>query len=347
MTLRFALLGCGAIARKHAEALANGVEGAEIVAFCDQKRDRAQVYAERYGARDFGNFEQMMKEFGSSIDVVSVLTPSGFHVKNVLEVAAAGKHVIVEKPMALRVIDALWMIDACRAAGVQLFVVKQNRFNRPVQELRRALDAGRFGDLVLVTTRVRWCRDEAYYGRDAWRGTMLLDGGVLENQASHHLDLMQWLGGRVRAVSCAKARRLAPIESDDTAIATLMFESGALGVIEATTATRPRDLEGSISLLGAGGAVEIGGFAANQIKTWEFMNPSEEDERICAECAENPIGEPFYAHSKYIQQVVDKLNGREAVVVSGEEGMKTVEILEAMREAHETSTVIELAAPCK
>lgn len=344
MAVRFALLGCGAIARKHAEALSKHVDGAELVAFCDHQKGKAQVFADQYGVRAFGDLAEMIGDIGGSIDVVAVLTPTGFHCENAIEVAGYGKHVVVEKPMALGVLSAQRMLNACSAAGVELFVVKQNRFNRPVQHLRRALDQGRFGELVMVTARVRWCRDEAYYGRDAWRGTTSLDGGVLENQASHHLDLIQWIGGPVQSVSCAKTRRLASIEAEDTAIATLTFESGALGVIEATTATRPRDLEGSISVLGTGGSVEIGGFAANKIKIWEFVEPRSEDDDIRTIYGSNPDGEPLYAHTQYLQQVVNKLMQKEASPVSGEEGIKTVQLLEAMRLSHESRVPTDLGA---
>lgn len=344
MAVRFALLGCGAIARKHAEAISKHVDGAEIVAFCDHQKAKAKGFADEYGVHAFGGLAEMMASIGESIDVVSVLTPSGFHCENVIEIAGYGKHAVVEKPMALGVLNAQRMLNACNAAGIELFVVKQNRFNRPVQHLRRALDQGRFGELVMVTARVRWCRDEAYYGRDAWRGTTSLDGGVLENQASHHLDLIQWIGGPVLSVSCAKTRRLAPIEAEDTAIATLTFESGALGVIEATTATRPRDLEGSISVLGTGGSVEIGGFAANKIKIWEFVEPRSEDDDIRTLYGSNPDGQPFYAHSQYLQQVVNKLTHKEASVVSGEEGFKTVQLLESMQLSHESRVPSDLGA---
>lgn len=345
MTLRFALVGSGAIARKHAEAISEHVEGAKVVAFCDLDIQKAQSFADKFGARAFGSIREMIEKLGTSIDVVSVLTPTGFHCENVIEVASYGKHVVVEKPMTLGVVNARRMLDACRASGVELFVVKQNRFNRPLQLLRKALDQGRMGDLVMVTARVRWSRDATYYARDAWRGTALLDGGVMENQASHHLDLLQWIGGPVQSVFCTKARRIAAIETEDTAIAILKFQSGALGVIEATTATRPRDLEGSVSVLGSGGSVEIGGFAANRILTWQFVEPKAEDEEIRTLYASNPENEPVYAHAQYLQQVVAKLSGRDAMAVSGEEGMKTVELLEAMQRSQESGAAVSLAVP--
>ena len=163
------------------------------------------------------------------------------------------------------------MIRACDEAGVKLFVVKQNRFNVPVVKAREALEAGRFGRLILGTVRVRWCRDQAYYDQDAWRGTWAYDGGVLTNQASHHIDMLEWFFGDVVSVHARAITALAKIETEDTAVATLKFRNGALGIIEATTAARPTDLEGSLSILGEKGTVEIAGFAVNQIRHWRFV----------------------------------------------------------------------------
>src|SRR3954466_16028466 len=177
------------------------------------------------------------------IDAVAVLTPSGMHPQHAIACARAGKHVVVEKPMALRLQDGDDMIRACDEAGVKLFVVKQNRFNVSIVKAREALDAGRFGHLVLGTVRVRWCRDQEYYDQDAWRGTWALDGGVLSNQASHHVDLLQWMFGPVESVFAKTSTALGDIEAEDTAVVVLKFRSGALGIIEATTATRPVDLE--------------------------------------------------------------------------------------------------------
>jgi len=174
-----------------------------------------------------------------------------------------------------------------RSCRVGLFVVKQNRYNRPVLKLRQALDAGRFGKLSLGTVRVRWCRPQTYYDQDAWRGTWKDDGGVFANQASHHIDLLQWLMGPVESVQSYTATRLVDIEVEDLGLAILRFTSGALGVIEATTTARPKDLEGSLSILGERGAVVIGGFAVNRLETWNFDVPSPDDENP-QEWSQNP-----------------------------------------------------------
>ncbi len=222
------------------------------------------------------------------IDAVAVLTPSGMHPAHVIACARAGKHVVVEKPMALRLQDADDMIRACDQAGVKLFIVKQNRFNVPVVKAREALDAGRFGRLILGTVRVRWCRHQAYYDQDEWRGTWAYDGGVLTNQASHHVDMLEWFFGDVVSVHARAVTALANIETEDTAVATLKFRNGALGIIEATTAARPTDLEGSLSILGEKGTVEIAGFAVNQIRHWRFVDELASDKDVVEKFSVNP-----------------------------------------------------------
>ena len=267
--IKFALLGCGRIAKRHSDLLGGGhINGAKLVGVCDVIRERADAIGSRYGVPAYYDLERLLEQ--QDVDVVSVLTPSGLHPIHAIAIAKAGKHVVVEKPMALRLDDADAMIEACDAAGVKLFVVKQNRFNVPVVKAREALDAGRFGRLVLGTVRVRWCRDQSYYDQDAWRGTWAYDGGVLANQASHHIDMLEWFFGDVVSVHARAITALVKIEAEDTAIATLKFRNGALGIIEATTAVRPKDLEGSLSILGEKGAVEIAGFCSESDSALAF-----------------------------------------------------------------------------
>lgn len=341
-TVRFALLGCGQIASKHGAALGRLVPGAQLTAVCDSNFARAEALAATYGCRAFADFDQMMMEIGHEIDVVNVLTPTGYHLDGVLRVAAYRKHVVLEKPMALTESEGLQMLQACEAAGVQLFVVKQNRFNSAVQKLHQAVRAGRFGKIVVATVRVRWTRDQGYYNKDAWRGTRAFDGGVLANQASHHLDLLQWLVGDVHTVSTA--RRLVEVETEDTAVAILRFGCGALGVVEATTATRPKDLEASISILGEGGAVEISGFATDEMRTWQFKPALPEDEGVLAEFGTKPAGQDrAYAHAQYLRNVVASVRHQAAEIVDGYEGLKTVRLIEALYKASEQGA--EIAVP--
>ena len=264
--LRFALIGCGRIAKRHSELLGlNQIRGASLCSVCDIDKNKAAKIGKQFNIPYYTDMNVMARS--EKIDVFVVLTESGNHAKNVIELTKYSKHIIVEKPMALTLHEADSMIQACENVGVKLFVVKQNRFNIPVIKLREALEAKRFGKLILGTIRVRWCRPQKYYDQDEWRGTWLMDGGVLTNQASHHIDLIEWLMGDVESVFAKSTNAIANIEAEDTAVVTLKFRNGALGIIEATTATRPHDLEGSISILGEGGTVEIGGFAVNEMKT--------------------------------------------------------------------------------
>jgi predicted dehydrogenase len=244
--------------------------------------------------------------------------------------------------MALTLDDADAMIRTCDDHGVRLFVVKQNRFNLPVQKLREALDRGRFGRLVLGTVRVRWCRRQDYYDQDSWRGTWALDGGVLANQASHHVDLLEWMMGDVDSVFAMATTALAHIEAEDTATVLLRFRSGALGIIEATTAARPVDLEGSVSVLGERGTVEIGGFAVNELKTWRFEAPEPGDEQVVERYSVNPPNVYGFGHKAYYDHVVECITGRSPQLVDGLEGRRSLELISAIYESIETRREVRL-----
>lgn len=342
--LNFALLGCGRIAPKHVEALTSGaVPGARLVAVCDENLARAEaIAAKNPGVRAFADRFQMMETMGSEIDVVSILTPSGLHAQHTVDLAKFGKHLVVEKPMALTLQDADRMIAACDAAGVRLFVVKQNRYNLPVIKMREALEEGRFGKLVLGTVRVRWCRKQAYYDQDTWRGTWAYDGGVFANQASHHVDLLQWMMGDVESVFAKTSTALVNIETEDTGVVILRFKNGALGVIEATTATRPKDLEGSISVLGANGTVEIGGFAVNEMKTWNFTESRSGDAEVLEKYRTNPPNVYGFGHNEYLNQVVESIREKRSALVDGLEGRKSLELISAIYESVETGKEVFL-----
>lgn len=339
--LKFGLVGCGRISPKHLDALGQ-LPQAQLVAVCDIQKDRAdRIAAERPGVHAYHDLDAMLAR-QQDLDVVSVLTPSGLHAEHSIQAARAGKHVVVEKPMALRLEDADAMLEACDRAGVKLFVVKQNRYNVPVQQVRRALEAGRFGRLLLGTVRVRWSRRQAYYDHDAWRGTWALDGGVFSNQASHHVDLLQWMLGPVKAVFARTARYLASIEAEDTGVAVLTFENGATGIIEATTATRPKDLEGSLSILGDSGTAEIGGFAVNEMRTWQFEKPEPGDAEVLASAREAPPNVYGFGHRAYLKNVVDALQARGSALVDGLEGRKSLELIHAIYESAHTGREVRV-----
>lgn len=337
----FAIIGCGRIAKRHADLLGTGqIHGARLVAVCDVRVERAQAFGKKYGVPAFGSIEQMLRQPG--IAVVAVLTPSGMHAEHAILVARSKRHVLVEKPMALTLTDADAMIHACDAAGVGLYVVKQNRFNVPVVKAREALESGRFGQLVLGTVRVRWCRDQGYYDHDDWRGTWAQDGGVLANQASHHVDMLSWFMGSVQSVHARGITALVDIEAEDTAVATLKFANGALGAIEATSAARPRDMEGSLSVLGKKGAVEIAGFAVNNIRSWQFTDVLSSDAEVMEKYSVNPPNVYGFGHQAYYEHIVDVLANGAAALVDGHEGRQSLELIMALYESMATGCEVSL-----
>jgi predicted dehydrogenase len=339
--ISFALVGCGRIAKRHVELLGNNqIPNARLVGACDVVPGKAQALVGLLKIPAFTDMHEMVEK--TRPDVLVVLTESGNHARNVLDLAKYGKHFVVEKPMALLLDDVDAMIKACDQAGTKLFVVKQNRFNVPVLKLREALEARRFGKLVMGTVRVRWCRTQEYYDQDAWRGTWKLDGGVLTNQASHHIDLLEWMMGEVESVFARSTTALVDIEAEDTAVALLKFRNGALGVIEATTAARPKDLEGSISILGEKGSVVIGGFAVNELKTWNFSNPLPGDEDVLKKFSVNPPSVYGFGHKAYYDHVVDCILNKKQQLVDGLEGRKSLELINAIYESIETRAEVKL-----
>lgn len=337
----FAIIGCGRIAKRHSELLGMRViEDARLAAVCDVNLSKAREIGERFSVPYYEDMHQMMQN--EKIDVAVVLTESGNHSNNVIELSTYRKHIVVEKPMALTLEDASKMVNACDDAEIELFVVKQNRFNVPVVKLRQAIEQGRFGKLILGTVRVRWCRTQDYYDQAPWRGTWKMDGGVLSNQASHHIDMLQWMLGDVESVFARGTTALAKIEAEDTAVATLKFCNGALGIIEATTAARPRDLEGSISILGEGGSVEIGGFAVNEMKAWSFATTEPGDANVIQEYSVNPPNVYGFGHQAYYNHVVECIRENRPQLVGGLEGKKSLELIQAVYQSIETGREVSM-----
>jgi UDP-N-acetyl-2-amino-2-deoxyglucuronate dehydrogenase len=341
MMLKFALVGCGRISKRHSELLGYGqIENTCLSAVCDIDLGKAKELGNRFGIPYYTDMDEMMSK--EEVDVVSVLTESGYHAEHVIRLSQYGKHIVVEKPMALTIDDADRMIEACDTNKCRLFVVKQNRFNVPVVKLKSALEEGRLGKLFLGTVRVRWCRDQSYYDQASWRGTWAMDGGVLTNQASHHVDLLQYMLGPVESVHAKGLTALADIEAEDTAVVILKFTSGALGVIEATTAIRPKDLEGSLSILGEMGSVEIGGFAVNKMLHWNFQEPLDEDKDVMEMYSVNPPNVYGFGHQAYYESVVKSIREHSQHMVDGMQGRKSVELISAIYESIETKKEVFL-----
>lgn len=339
--LRFALLGCGKVAYKHAEILGKGkVKGAELVAVCDIDEEKAKKLASLYGIKYYTDIHELMGK--EKIDVVSILTPSGIHAKNVIELSQYGKHMVVEKPMALTVDDADEMILACQRNNCKLFVIKQNRFLPTIQKLKEAINKGRFGKIFMVTARMRWRRGENYYKEAPWRGTWAYDGGVVANQAVHQIDILVDIMGKVDAVFAKGIQALGYKETEDTAAVIFKFRNGGLGILEATTATSPEDLETSISVLGEKGTVEIGGILLNKIIHWKFVEKYPEDEQISEMISFDPAHFRGYGHTKYYEHIIDCILHDKEPYVDGYVGRQIVEIVSAIYESMETRKEIYL-----
>ena len=339
--INFALIGCGRIAKKHAELLGKSqILNATLAAVADIKMSRAEILGKAYNVPYFSDMHDLMQSV--NVDVIVILTENGNHSKHLIELAKYKKHFIVEKPLALKVDDADKMIASCESNGCKLFVVKQNRFNLPIRKLFEVLESGRFGKLILGTVRVRWCRPQDYYDQDAWRGTWALDGGILANQAIHHIDMLLAIFGGVHSVYANSSRSLVDIEIEDTAIVNLKFESGALGIIEATMAMRPYDVEGSISVLGEGGFVEIGGIALNKISKWHFNQSTSEDGIMQEKYSSNPANIYGFGHKSFYENIVNSILYGEEKLVTTEDARKAVCLINAIYHSIETGKEVFL-----
>lgn len=336
--IKFALIGCGAIANKHLTAL-QCLPNAAVVGAYDVDAQALEALANKWAVPTYTDLDRMIQE--TNPDFLDILTPSGLHGQNILETIHYNRHYVVEKPLALRLDQIDTILQKCDERGQKIFVVQQNRFNPPIQKLREAIDLDRFGKLVLGAIRVRWRRDQAYYDQKAWRGTWAYDGGVLTNQASHHIDILLWMMGEVESVMAKTVTRLVKIEAEDTGVVILKFRNGALGIIEATTAARPKDLEGSISVLGEKGSVEIGGFFMNELKLWAFTEPHSQDEDIWEKHANVPK-EPAWNHTEFFKNVIASVHNQRKGLIDGLEGRKSIEIINAIYESAETGKEVFL-----
>ena len=333
-----ALVGCGRIARNHFEAIA-GLDGMALSAVCDVVEARAREAGEQWGVPWFTSYDDMLAQ--AACDVVAIATPSGLHPAQGIKAAQAGKHVVCEKPMAISLSTADALVQACDSAGVQLFVVKQNRLNPAIQLVRRAIDRGRFGRLYMANATVRWARPQEYYDQAPWRGTWEFDGGAFMNQASHYVDLIQWLVGPVESVMARTATMARRIEAEDSGAAILKFRNGAIGVLEVTMLTFPRNLEGSITLIGETGTVKIGGTAVNKVEHWQFASYDDDDKLIEA-ATTNPPNVYGFGHAGYYRNVLAVLRGEAAPDTDGRSGRKSLELILGIYESAKTGHEVPL-----
>jgi UDP-N-acetyl-2-amino-2-deoxyglucuronate dehydrogenase len=330
--LRIGIIGVGMIGKRHVEHVH---DLAVLEAVCDVKREVAGETAEKYHCRAYTSIDDFLRE-EKAIELVSICTPNGLHKEHTVKALHAGKHVLCEKPMALSVRDCEQMILEAERMNRRLFIVKQNRFNPPVQALKRLLEEGRLGRILSVQLNCYWNRDERYYRQSDWKGSKSMDGGILFTQFSHFIDLIYWLVGDVDKVFALRGNlnHAGLIEFEDTGVVALSFESGALGCIHFTINSYKKNMEGSITLFGEKGTVKIGGQYLNELE-YQCIDSYDIGEM---ERSRPPNEYGHYVgsmsnHDKVYRNVIDVLRGEGSISTNALEGLKTVQIVEEIYRA--------------
>lgn len=321
--IRLAIVGCGRISRNHFGSIEKHADNIELAAVCDADPKELAEHAEKYRVPGYAELEGMLQ--AEQLDLIALCTPSGIHSAQTVLAARHGVNVMTEKPMATRWQDGVRMVKACDEAGVRLFVVKQNRRNTTLQLLKRAIEEKRFGRIHMVHLNVFWTRPQSYYDQAKWRGTWEFDGGAFMNQASHYVDLLDWLIGPVDKVQ-AMMSTTRDIEVEDTGVMNVRWRNGALGSMSVTMLAYPKNLEGSITILGEKGTVRVGGVAVNDIQLWQFEEARDYDAQITAANYETSSVYGF-GHPLYYKNVVDVLRGEAEPETDGREGLKSLELL--------------------
>lgn len=346
MSIGIGIIGCGMIANFHARAIGD-VDGARLVGCADRMPEFAAKFAEKNDCRAFDSLEAMLAD--PEIDAVTVCSPSGAHLEPALAAAAAGKHIVVEKPLEITTQRCDQIIEACEKAGVRLAVTFQSRFHESSRLMKQAIEQGRFGTVTMGDAYVKWYRSQEYYDSGAWRGTWALDGGgALMNQAIHSVDLLVWLMGPVAEISAMTATMTHErIEVEDVAVANLKFASGALGVIEATTTSYPGALK-RIEISGSHGSAVL---EEEDLKDWQFAEETSEDDDIRKRMAgrtesgggaADPSAIDHHGHAMVFQDFIAAINENRSPTVDGPEGRRSVEVIRAIYESAEKGKRVKL-----
>ena len=338
MTIKFGLIGCGRVSHRHAQSLEQ-VQETEFVAVADPTFERATNFAEKYDTIAYADHHALLDD--PTIDAVAICVPSGLHAQVTLDALDAGKHVLVEKPIALKLEDADRMIARAKEKNLHLGVVLQNRYNSPMQRLRQLIDDGGLGKLYLGNACVRWFRPQSYY-EDGWHGTIEMDGGALMNQSIHHIDALQWFMGPVQSVSAYTATLAHQMEAEDVGVASLRFANGALGTVEGSTLTWPQNLEGSVSIFGERGSVKIGGTALNRITLWKVDGQLEQESELLTSQRVDPPSVYGYSHREVIQDFADALLEGRAPGTPGEEARRSLALVLAIYQSAQEGKEVRL-----
>jgi len=322
--IRIAIVGCGRISKNHFDSLEKHTDDLELISVCDDDPVILNIHKLRYKVNAYLNLVEMLNE--EELDLLAICTPSGLHPRQVELAARYGVDVMTEKPMATRMADGIQMIKCCDEANVRLFVIKQNRQNSTLQLLKRAVDEKRFGRIYMVHINVFWTRPQEYYDSAKWRGTWELDGGAFMNQASHYVDLIDWLIGPVADIQAMTGTLARDIEVEDTGVLNIRWRSGTIGSMSVTMLTYPKNLEGSITIIGEKGTVRVGGLAVNDIQHWEFDDECDYDASV-KQANYETTSVYGYGHPLYYKNVIDVIRGEAEPETDGREGLKSLEIL--------------------
>ncbi|MFW6025201.1 MAG: Gfo/Idh/MocA family protein [Candidatus Woesearchaeota archaeon] len=322
MVFNFGLIGLGRISDKHIEGIEKNEE-ANLYAICDKVEDKLnEKHENNPHAKAFLDYKKLLDD--DNIDIVNIATESGYHAEIAKDCLNHGKHVIVEKPMALSLKDARDMIDLAEKNGLKLAVCHQNRFNPTIQNLKSAVDKGNFGKIIHGVASIRWNRNDDYYNMDDWHGTLKYDGGMLMNQGIHNLDIMRWMMGDIEYIRGDIQTSLRDIEIEDIAVGTVKFRNGSLGIIEGSTCIYPTNLEETFNLFGKEGTVRIGGIAMNKVIDWTFEKDSIKDAINSSYETDSVYG---YGHNLLFKDVIDSIKEDRDPLVNGVEGMKAIELI--------------------
>ena len=339
--LNVALVGCGRISERHLSAFSTLKDKVDIKAVCDQDSNKLEKAVGITDIKRYTDFQKMLES--ERIDLLAITTPNGLHASQIITAANFVKNIVTEKPMAIKWQDGLMASQECEKKGVGLFVIYQNRFNATIQAVHRAITTGRFGKIYMITSNVFWQRPQAYYDKDAtWHGTKSIDGGAYFTQASHYVDLMQWFAGSTPKTVYAKLSTLArKIETEDSGIVTIEWANGTLGNINLTVLTYPKNLEGSITILGEKGTVKIGGVALNNVEIWDVADKLPEDEAI-QNLSYDTASVYGDGHVTNYKNIINAIQGNNPALIDGKEGLKSVKILTAIYESNQLGKPIEL-----
>ena len=339
--LTISVVGCGRVTQHYKKIIDSGaVKNFKFVGFCDKDIEKAKYFSKHFGCKSYSNYKEMLEE--TSPELTLILTPSGLHYMHSKIALENGSHVLCEKPISMIPEHTEELIDFAKEKNLMYGAAFQNRLNPAIIALRNAILSERFGKIVTSTIRLRWCRFQEYY-EDGWHGTWGQDGGVINQQAIHHVDAINWLLGPIDQVNAIISNRINKLEAEDTLVALLKFKNGALGTIEATTAARPEDFEASLSVVGEKGMVVIGGIALNKIETWNFINKESIDDNVSklySKDVENGYGD---SHGPLLQTTIDKiLEGDFDPVVPAIEALSNVGLVHALYRSDETKTWIKV-----